>query len=239
MEFPSLESIDFSITSIGPIADFFCHVMVPGLKELLIGLGSSPFSKLIKSTEAQYWNQFFDVIVVAMTTHFKNLKISGNRSVVFCECWEGVGLTVSGFPDLSNLSLETFSIKWPFLCSLGQSDLEKVIHSWPYLSTLALTSCCPSELDLMVLVDIAIGLPHLKSLYLAVNIQQPFNQRASLLNHNLQYLSLETLVFIMESELLQCINQIFPHLKNCIFRYCSDLGWISEDVTSLVQSAVN
>jgi len=206
VEFPSLESIDFSITSIGPIADFFCHVMVPGLKELSIGLGSSPFGKLIKSTEAQYWNQFFDVIAIATTTHFKNLKISGNRSVVFCECWEGVGLTVSGFPDFSNLSLETFSIKWPFLCSLGQSDLEKVIHSWPYLSTLALTSCQPSELDLMVLVDIAIGLPHLKSLYLAVNIQQPFNQRAFSLNHNLQYLSLESLVFVMEFELVQCIN---------------------------------
>ena len=238
VEFPSLESIDLSITTIGPIADFFCHVMVPGLKELSIGLGSSPFGKLIKSTEAQYWNQFFDVIAVATTTHFKNLKIAGNRSVDFCECWKGVGLTVSGFPDFSNLSLETFSIKWP-LCSLGQSDLEKVIHSWPYLSTLALASCWPSELDLMVLVDIAIGLPHLKSLYLSVNKLQCFNQRASLLNHNLQYLFLETFVFVMEFELAQCINQIFPHLKNCIFSYHSDLGWISEDVTSLVQSAEN
>ena len=176
--------------------------MVPGLKELSIGLGSSPFSKLIKSTEAQYWNQFFDVIVVATTRTWRSVGIdqlfSMNAGKVLV--WQCLAFQISVI------------YPWKPSPSSGHFCAFLVKVTWR-------KSFIPG--------------PHLKSLYLAVNIQQPFNQRASLLNHNLQYLSLETLVFIMESELVQCINQIFPHLKNCIFCYCSDLG------TSLVQSAVN
>ena len=234
MDLPSLDSIDFHYTSIGPIAHFFGYVMVPGLQELSIFLSAPPVSEVDRSTEVQDWNKFFSGVGIATSANFKKLKINGIRSDH--ELWEGIGLTVSGFPDLSKLSLESFSTTLPFLSCLTRNDLGAIIRSWPYLSTLALSSCRPSKLDLKALVDIAIGLPHLKSLALPVDSQQHFGLTIPSLAHNLQYLSLDISAPMLKFKfkLVQLINRIFPYLKNSTFH---GLGYLSEDVTSLVQSA--
>jgi len=105
VEFPSLEFIDFAI--FGPIAEFFRYIMVPGLKRLSIKLGLSP-SKLdnFKFTEAQCRSHFFDLI--SRLDHLKILEIVGNCSAGTVH---SLSLTVSGFPNFGNPTLEAFSVE--------------------------------------------------------------------------------------------------------------------------------
>ena len=98
VEFPSLEFIDFAI--IGPIAEFFRYVMVPGLKGLSIEFGLSP-SEFDKFTEAQCRYHFFDLI--RMLDHLKILEIVGNCSAGTVH---SLSLKASGFPNFGNSTLE-------------------------------------------------------------------------------------------------------------------------------------
>jgi hypothetical protein len=149
------------------------------------------------------------------------------------EHWEHVGLTVSSLPNFDNLTLETFSVTPPFLCSLGRNDLQKIINSWPSLSTLELSSCRPSELDFTALVDIAVGLPHLEHLEIPLDIRDLSLEGIPLLAHNLQYIDLDTLVPLEDFKVLaQCIDRIFPYLKSCSLYHDDHVRW--QDASSLL-----
>lgn len=126
VEFPSLEFIDFAI--IGPIAEFFRYVMVPGLKGLSIEFGLSP-SKLDKFTEAQCRYHFFDLI--KMLDHLKILEIVRNCSAGTVH---GHG---SGFPYFGNPTSVTFSIKSPFLRSGQPHSLDWSCECPPLVHTVA------------------------------------------------------------------------------------------------------
>lgn len=244
VEFPLLESIDFGrcfLTSIRPITEIFRYTMVVSLKTLLIRFAPSP-PKLVKAVEAPYWHQFFDLLGKATTNHFKILQILRHNSYPaekFREHWEHVCLTVSGFPNFDNLNLETFSITPPVLCYLFRSDLQKIITSWPNLSKLELTSCRPSGLDFTTLIDIAVGLLHLKDLTIPLDVQRLLSlEGIPLLAHNLQRIQLGTLVPLKVSEIMvQCVDRLFPHLKHCVF-YHGEQAEL-QDVSSLLRMLQN
>lgn len=244
VEFPLLESIDFGLcflTSILPITELFRYTMVRSLKTLLFRLAPST-SKLIKAVEARCWHQFFDLLGKATTDHFKILQIMRHNSYPsekIREHWEHVGLTVSSFPNFHNLKLETFSITPPILHLVFRFDLQKIINSWPNLSKLELTTCRSSFLDFTSLIDIAVGLPHLKDLDMPLNLQKSFNyERIPLLAHNLQHIQLDTSVPLKVPEIVvQSVDRIFPHLKGCAFYHGDHLG--SYDVSSVLRMMQN
>jgi len=239
VEFPLLESIDFGLcflTSILPITELFRYTMVPSLKTLLFRLAPSP-SKLIKSTEARSWHQFFDLLGKATTDHFKILQILGHSSYPaekIREHWEHVCLTMSSFPNFHNLNLETFSITPPILYFLYRTDLQKIINSWPNLSKLELTSCLPSGVDFTTLIDIAVGLPHLKDLDIPFDLQKPLNfEGIPLLAHNLQHIHLGISVPLKVPDILvQSVDRIFPYLTTLEFYRGDHLE--SHDVSPLL-----
>jgi len=157
----------------------------------------------------------------------------------FREHWEHVCLTVSGFPNFDNLNLETFSITAPVLCYLFRIDLQKIINSWPNLSKLELTSCRSFGLDFTALIDIAVGLPHLKDLSIPLDVSRLLNlEGIPLLAHNLQRVYLGTLVPLKVSEIIvQCVDRLFPYIKHCVFYHGDRLEL--QDVSSLLRMLQN
>lgn len=231
LEFSALQSIEVQCAamSMGPFVKLLRCATFPKLESLTITLLTDSV-KPEKTEEAHHWHDFFELLGTVTLKQFKNLKFtsynSGHRSAG--DFWDTVGLSLYTFPKLDRLSLSSFVVTGPFLQDVGQNDIRKIIKTWPQLTDLGLCCSHSTGIDFLSLIDIVLGLPHLRWLKIPIDASHlPNLEEVPLLCHGLNTIHLR-MSSVMDANLfIQYLDRIFPRLAASSFTSGDELD--SED----------
>ena len=159
---------------------------------------------LLTSDEVGHWHQFFNAIGNATTKRFHTLRVGSIAA----------RSTLSSLPNLSSLSLTTFRAT---ISSLHRHDIVTIIDAWPLLIDLSLFKFDePPKIGFSILIDIAVGLPHLRNLRLSIDSHDlPNLNDIPVRLHGLD--SLQLVLFNSNRrqawDIMQFVDRLFPHLK--------------------------
>ena len=212
--FPALEYVEIGcdLGGMANVVKLLHNFKFPQLDTLILCLFTE---EPLKLADARHWREFFDLLSNIATKHLRFLRL---YDWAFHDHWDPLALSVSTLPKLENFALEGFELDGPFLRSIDQEDIERVIHMWPQLTKLSLICYRLPKIDFKALIDIALGLPLLCTLELSIDARDlPELEEIPLLSHGLKYIHLSRSSVKKPKNFAQCLDILFPHLKSWYF----------------------